>query len=442
LLIKTISGIRDVVSTKNHSERRAMDLDGKGTLDGAVETGQGMASSQAPESATPSVSRPVALLLAVAAGLAVANAYYAQPLLDVMADAFGISHATAGLIITLTQAGYGIGLLLVVPLGDLIDRRRLIIGQLLVLAAALLIVASAGRAGVLLAGLAAVGMLAVVTQLLVAHAASLARPSERGSVVGIVTSGIITGILLARTVSGTLSDLFGWRAVYLASAAATLVVVALLVKALPAQTRASVRVPYGRLIASVFTLFAQERVLRVRATLALLIFAAVTTLWTPMVLPLSAPPLSLSHTEVGLFGLAGALGAMGAATAGRLADRGLAERATGIALGLMLVSWLPIALLHISLVPLVIGVIVIDFALQVVHVSNQSLIYRVRPEAQSRLAAAYMLCYCVGSGGGSIVSTLVYDRFGWTGVCLLGAAFSALALLVWALARPRAAAAR
>ncbi|MEW6641238.1 MAG: MFS transporter [Pseudomonadota bacterium] len=404
-----------------------------------MEGGAGFA--QLAETSAPSVSAPVALLLAVAAGLAVANAYYAQPLLDVMADAFDLRHAVAGSIITLTQVGYAVGLLLVVPLGDLIDRRRLIIGQLSVLAAALLVVALAGRAAVLFAGLAVVGMLAVVTQLLVAHAASLARATERGRIVGIVTSGIITGILLARTVSGTLSDLYGWRSVYVASAVAILIIVALLAVALPAQTRPSVRVSYGRLIASVFTLFAQEKVLRLRGALALLIFAAVTTLWTPMVLPLSAPPLSLSHTQVGLFGLAGALGALGAAAAGRLADRGFAERTTGIALALMLLSWLPVAMLHVSLWPLVIGVVVIDFGLQAVHVSNQSLIYQFRPDAQSRLAAAYMLCYCVGSGGGSIASTLVYDRFGWTGVCLLGAVFGALALIVWALARPRVASA-
>ncbi|MBR1216868.1 MFS transporter [Bradyrhizobium sp. U87765 SZCCT0131] len=417
-----------------------MDLDGNGTLERAVAADAAYAGIS--KAVAPSVSAPVAWLLALAAGLAVANAYYAQPLIDVIADTFGLGHAVAGSIITLTQVGYAAGLVLVVPLGDLFDRRRLIIGQLVVLAAALLLVAFAGNAGVLLAGLAAVGMLTVVTQQLVAHAASLARPSERGRIVGIVTSGIITGILVARTVSGTLSDLLGWRSVYIVSAVAILLIALLLAATLPAQARPRVRVPYGRLIVSVFTLFAQEKVLRVRGALALLIFAAVTALWTPMVLPLSAPPLSLSHTQVGLFGLAGALGALGAAAAGRLADRGHAERTTGIALALMLLSWWPVALLHVSLWPLVIGIVVIDFGLQAVHVSNQSLIYQVRPDAQSRLAAAYMLCYCAGCGGGSLASTLVYDRFGWSGVCLLGAVFSALALLVWAVARPRPAPAR
>ena len=381
------------------------------------------------------LSRAVALLFSVACGLAVANVYFAQPLLDTMADEFVISHATVGIVMTVTQVGYGLGLLLVVPLGDLLDRRRLIVGQSLLSALALMAVALAPTAPALLAAMAAVGLLAVVTQVLVAYAAILARPGERGRAVGVVTSGIIIGILLARTVSGTLSDLLGWRSVYIVSAVATLVIVALLLKVLPRQARPGVRVSYPRLIGSVFTLFIEEPVLRIRAILAMLIFSAITVLLTPLVLPLSAPPMSLSHTEVGLFGLAGAAGALGASRAGSQSDRGLAQRTTGMGLAFMLVAWLPIALLSYSLWALVVGVIAIDFGLQSVHVANQSLIYRVRPEAQSRLTAGYMIFYSIGSAAGSIVSTLVYAHAGWTGVCVLGASVSALALLFWALTR-------
>lgn len=388
-----------------------------------------------PETAGPVLSRAVIVLFSMACGLAVANVYYAQPLLDTMADEFGISHAMVGIIITVTQIGYGLGLLLVVPLGDLLDRRRLVVGQSLLSVIALVAVASASTCAVLLAGMAAVGVFAVVTQVLVAYAAILARPSERGRVVGSVTSGIIAGILLARTVAGTLSDLFGWRSVYLVSAVATLLVSGLLYKALPRQTTSSARVSYPRLLASVFTLFAEEPLLRVRAILALLIFAAFTVLLTPMVLPLAAPPFSLSHTEIGLFGLAGAAGAFGASRAGSLADRGYAQRTTGAGLAIMLVSWMPIALLPYSLWGLIVGVVAIDFGLQSVHVANQSLIYRLRPEAQSRLAAGYMIFYSMGCAAGSIMSTLVYAQAGWNGVCLVGAAISTLALLFWALTR-------
>ena len=385
--------------------------------------------------AAPTLSRAVALLFSVACGLAVANVYFAQPLLDTMADEFAISHAAVGVVMTVTQIGYGLGLLLVVPLGDLLDRRRLIVGQSLLSAVALVAVALAPTAPVLLVAMAAVGLLAVVTQVLVAYAAILARPGERGRAVGVVTSGIIIGILLARTVSGTLSDLFGWRSVYIVSAVATLAIVALMLRVLPRQARPGVRVSYPRLIGSVFALFVEEPVLRIRAILAMLIFSAITMLLTPLVLPLSAPPLSLSHTEVGLFGLAGAAGALGASRAGSQADRGLAQRTTGVGLAIMLIAWLPIALLSWSLWALVIGVIAIDFGLQSVHVANQSLIYRVRPEAQSRLTAGYMIFYSIGSAVGSIVATLVYARAGWIGVCLVGATVSALALLFWALTR-------
>jgi predicted MFS family arabinose efflux permease len=381
------------------------------------------------------LSRTVTLLFAVACGLAVANVYYAQPLLDAMADEFGITPATVGLVVTVTQIGYGLGLLLLVPLGDLLNQRRLIVGLSLLSVLALLTVAAAPNGTVLLAGMGAVGLLAVVTQVLVAYVAALAPADERGRVVGVVTSGIIIGILLARTVSGTLSDLFGWRSVYVVSAAATLVIAAVLANVLPRREHRSAPIAYPKLIKSVFTLFMEEPVLRVRGLLALLIFTAITILWTPMVLPLSAPPFSLSHTEVGLFGLAGAMGAVGAARAGRLADRGYAQRTTGIALAIMLVSWLPIALLPYSLWGLILGVIAIDFGLQSAHVANQSLIYRVRPEARSRLTAGYMIFYSLGCAAGSIVSTLVYARAGWIGVCVLGAAISAVAFVYWAMTR-------
>ena len=380
-----------------------------------------------------SLSRATALLFSVTCGLAVANVYYAQPLLDTIADDFAISRAAVGIVITVTQVGYGFGLLLLVPLGDLLNRRRLIIGQSLLSVFALLAVAAAPTGTMLLAAMTAVGALAVVTQVLVAYAATLAKPAERGQAVGTVTSGIILGILLARTASGLFSDLFGWRSIYVVSAAATSIIAVLLFAMLPRQAIPGTRLSYARLIGSVFILFAEVPMLRIRAILALFVFAAITVLLTPVVLPLSGPPFSLSHAQIGLLGLAGAAGALGAARAGRLSDLGLGQRTTGTGLIVMLASWVPIALLPYSLWALVLGVVTIDYGLQSVHVSNQSLIYRVRPEAQSRLTAGYMIFYSIGCATGSITSTLVYAHAGWNGVCLLGAAISGTALLFWAL---------
>jgi len=371
------------------------------------------------------------LLFAIACGLAVGNVYYAQPLLDAMAEAFTMSPATIGIVITLTQIGYGLGLVLLVPLGDLLHRRRLIVTQTLLSAAALLMIALAPDSAWLLLGMTLTGLLAVVTQVLVAYAATLAIPAQRGRVVGVVTSGIVVGILLARTIAGAMADLAGWRAIYLLSAGLTLLMALLLLRVLPRDEAAQPPSGYVELIASVFSLFRQEPVLRQRAILALLTFASAMVLWTPMVLPLAAPPLSLSHSEIGLFGLAGAAGALAAARAGHLADRGLGQWVSGLSLLLMVASWLPIALTQSSLWALLLGVITLDLGLQAVHVTSQSMIYNVRPEAQSRLTAGYMLFYSIGSALGSITSTAMYAWAGWTGVCLLGAAINAVALGYW-----------
>lgn len=377
------------------------------------------------------LARGVVLMAAVASGLAVASVYYAQPLLDAMGQELGLPQATLGWIIAVTQLGYGLGLLALVPLGDILDRRTLIIGQTVLSALAQALVALAGRSEVLFAGFFLVGLLAVVAQLHVAHMASQAAPEARGRVVGTVTTGIICGILLARAAAGVAADGFGWRAIYVIAALANAVVLVLMARRLPRQAVRGARLGYVALVRSVLTLFVQERMLRVRATLAMLIFMAITVLWTSMALALRSGPQPMSHTAVGLFGFAGVLGAAGAQFAGRRADQGQAQRTTGLALVLMLLSWAAIAALPWSVGALVLGVVVIDFGLQAVHVSNQSLIYRVRPEAQSRLTAGYMVFYSIGCAIGSVLSTQAFDRAGWPGVCAVGAATSAAALMHW-----------
>ncbi|KTD86257.1 transporter [Paenibacillus etheri] len=390
------------------------------------------ASEQVPVSI---ISRNVALLFSIACGIVVANIYYAQPLLDAISNEFGISHSFVGLVITITQIFYALGLLLLVPLGDLLNRRWLIAGQMLLSVLALIVVGTATSSIVLFVGIAAVGFLAVVTQTLVAFAATLAAPAERGRVVGVVTSGIVIGILLARTFAGVLMDLAGWRSVYLVSAIFTLIMACVLFRVLPHFEHKRESLSYLQLIRSMFTLFAQERTLRIRAALGMMIFIAFSILWTSLVLPLSAPPFSLSHTAIGAFGLAGVAGALAAARAGRLADRGLGQKTTGVALILLLISWLPISYVQHSLLALIVGIILLDLAVQAVHVTNQSMILTLRPEARSRLTAGYMIFYSIGSATGSIASTSIYVYFGWNGVSLLGAIVSALALLFWSLTK-------
>lgn len=377
------------------------------------------------------LTRSVTLLFAVTCGLAVANVYFAQPLLDSMAESLAVPSSRIGIVVTLTQIGYAIGLLFVVPLGDLLDRKWLVIGQMVLSTVALGAVALAPNFSWLLAAMWMVGSMAVVVQVLVAYTAALAKPSERGQAIGTVTSGIVLGILLARFVSGVVADVAGWRGVYCVSAVLMLAMALVLWRVLPVQPLGRVKTRYGALLLSVFHLYREERTLRVRGILALLIFAAFSVLWTSMVLPLSAAPFNLSHTQIGLFGLAGVAGALAASKAGRWADRGLGQRTSGIALALLTLSWLPNAFVEYSLLALVAGVVVLDFAVQAVHVTNQSLIFAARPDAQSRLVGAYMCFYSIGSALGAIAATQMYAAWGWKAVCLLGATISATALVYW-----------
>lgn len=377
------------------------------------------------------LTRGLTLLLAAACALAVATVYLAQPLLESMAASLGVSSARAGLVVGMTQAGYALGLLLIVPLGDLLDRKRLILGQLLVSSGALLAVAFAVDWAVLLVAMALVGLAAVVVQVMVAHAATLATPVEQGQAVGTVTSGVVLGILSARLVSGTVADLLGWQGVYGVAAVLALAMAGLLAWRLPAAKPQGPRQRYLALLASVLRLYRHDRLLRQRGLFAVLVFAAFSVLWSAMVLPLSAAPLALDHTQVGLFGLAGVAGALAAARAGRLADKGHGRRVTGWALGLLTLSWLPIACLEQSLLALVIGILMLDLAVQAVHVTNQSLLLAGRGEMASRLIGAYMCCYSLGSGVGAVVATWVYGQWGWVAVCGLGAGISALAWGYW-----------
>jgi predicted MFS family arabinose efflux permease len=371
-------------------------------------------------------------IVSASAGLSVANIYYAQPLLDVIARDMGISSNAIGLIGTLTQVGYALGLIFIVPIGDLVDRRRLIIGQGLLSAIVLAGVATAGAAVILFASMVVMGLLAVVVQILVGYAAALATGNQRGKVVGMVTSGIVAGILAARALAGAVADLGGWRAVYIASALVTLLMVGLLAWVLPrAEPGQKTSDTYSRVVLSIPAMFLREPILRVRGMLALLVFASFSTLWTALVLPLSTPPYSYSHARIGLFGLVGLAGAIAASYAGRFADRGHGQWTTGISLALLLASWGLIALLPLSIPLLLVGVLLLDLAVQAVHVTNLSVIVALHPEKSGRLIGGYMVFYSVGSAIGAIATTTAYARFGWFGVCLLGATFSAGALALW-----------
>jgi len=378
------------------------------------------------------VSTSLAWLFAIASGLSVANVYYAQPLLDALAQDFGISHAAVGGVITATQLGCALALLFLVPLGDRVDRRRLMAMQMLALTIALIAVGMAQSTLSLLAGMLAVGLLGTaMTQGLIAYAASAAAPHEQGRVVGTAQGGVFIGLLLARVFAGGVSDLAGWRGVYFCAALLMLGIAIPLWGRLPILPPATCTLSYPHLLASMLTLLRQEKVLQVRGMLALLMFAAFNIFWSALVLPLSAPPYNFSHTLIGAFGLAGVVGALAGARAGQWADKGYARRTSGLALLVLLLAWWPLSLMDVSLWALVMGIVLLDLGGQALHVTNQSLIFRTHPDAHSRLVGLYMMFYAVGSGLGAISTTVTYARFGWQGVCLLGATVSLLALAFW-----------
>lgn len=386
--------------------------------------------------AVPALSRGAVFLFALAAGMSVANVYYAQALLDRLASDFAISHAAIGGVLTATQLGCALALLLLVPLGDLVERRRLMLVQMLMLAGALVLAGCAQSAAILTSAMLLTGLLGTaMTQGLIAYAASAAHAGERGRVVGATQGGVFLGLLLARVVAGAISDVAGWRSVYLCSAAAMLLLALLILRSLPVLRVARSGMTYPALLASMFTLLRTHRILRIRGILALLMFAAFNVFWSALVLVLSAPPYSYSHTMIGSFGLVGAIGAMVASAAGRLADRGLERRTTLVALLLLLLAWLPLSLMTLSLWMLVIGIVLLDMGGQAIHVTNQGMILRSSADSHSRLVGAYMLFYAVGSGAGAIGATIVHAHAGWIGVCALGAAISFLALLCWAATR-------
>lgn len=379
---------------------------------------------------TQGLSPALILLMSVATGLAVASNYYAQPLLDTIARAFNLSASSAGFIVTAAQLGYAAGLLFLVPLGDMFERRMLIVSMTLLAAGGMLITASSQSLTMMIVGTALTGLFSVVAQILVPLAATLASPEKRGKVVGTIMSGLLLGILLARTVAGLLASLGGWRTVYWVASVLMVVMALALWRGLP-KVKQENHLNYPQLLASVFSLFTQDKLLRTRALLGCFTFANFSILWTSMAFLLAAPPFNYSEGVIGLFGLAGAAGALGARPAGGLADKGKSHLTTSAGLVLLLLSWAAIWYGHVSVLALIVGILVLDLTVQGVHITNQTVIYRVKPEARNRLTAGYMTSYFIGGAAGSLISASAWQHAGWSGVCGIGAIVAALSLVVW-----------
>jgi len=382
------------------------------------------------KSPQPGLSPALVALMSIATGLAVASNYYVQPLLATVAQAFDLSFNQAGFIVTTAQLGYAAGLLLLVPLGDMFERRGLIVVMSLLAAGGMAITALSSTLALMLLGTALTGLFSVVAQILVPLAATLASPEKRGRVVGTVMSGLLLGILLARTVAGALAQLGGWRTVYWVASVLMVAMSLALWRYLP-RFKQSVDLNYAQLLKSIFSLYLQHPIMRTRAITGCLIFANFSVLWTSMAFLLSSPEWGYSDGEIGLLGLVGAAGALAARQAGALADKGKARLTTSIGLLILLLSWGFTAVGAHSLPALIVGIILLDLAVQGVHITNQSVIYRAMPEARNRLTAGYMTSYFLGGAAGSLLSASAFQIAGWYGVCLCGVLLTVANILNW-----------
>lgn len=382
----------------------------------------------------PDISSGMVLLLAFASGLIVANLYYAQTLVGPISVATGLSARAAGLIVTLTQIGYTLGLLFVVPLGDLLENRRLIVTALLFTAVALMVAALSTSAWLFLAAALAIGLGSVAAQILVPFAAHLSKEATRGRTVGKVVSGLLLGIMLARPVASLVADHAGWHVVFGGASLAIVALAALLRAKLPTRVP-SAPMPYAKLIGSLWHLFATTPVLRRRAAYHAGLFGAFSLFWTVTPMMLAGPLFHLSQSGIAVFALVGMAGAVASPIAGRLADAGHTLAATAAALALGVAGFaLPMLapdsrLLGLGL--LVLASIILDMGVAANLVLGQRAIFNLGAEVRSRLNGIYFALFFAGGALGSALGAWVYASYGWHAALLTGMAFPGLALLYW-----------
>ena len=374
----------------------------------------------------------ITLILAVACGLIAANLYYTQPLVESISSAVGLSSGAAGLIVTLTQIGYGIGLLFIVPLGDLLENRKLVVTLLILTAIVLIIAAEVRSAALFLAASLLIGVGSVAAQVLVPYAAHLSPEETRGRNVGNVMSGLLLGIMLARPVSSLVENYFGWHAIFILSSAMLLVLALVLAKVLPAR-RPQTTVNYPAILSSMLQLLKTTPILRRRALYHAFLFGMFSLFWTTVPLVLTSPVFHFSSTGVALFALAGVSGAAAAPIAGRLADKGLIRAATGLSIVLVILSGLLPMLFAggsiLSIVILVAAAILLDMGVSANMVLGQRAIFALGAEVRSRLNGLYMAIFFAGGAIGSAVGGWAYAMGGWQAALWVGVLFPALAML-------------
>lgn len=378
------------------------------------------------------LSKNLLLLMATGCGLSVANLYYNQPLLADMAQTFHVTAREMGNISMLTQIGYAAGLFMFVPLGDIKERRRLITTLLGLVAIALISVGAAPNLTALGIASFILGATTVVPQLIVPYAAQLAGPGNQGKAVGIVMSGLFFGILLARTISGYIGDIYGWRTMFFLASALMILLLIILKFKLPQGKPSVSKFTYPQLLRSTWQLVLEQPLLREASLMGSMLFGAFSVFWTTLAFFIKEPPYHYGTEIAGLFGLVGVVGATFAPLAGRLADRKNPRFTAGMAALITLAAYIIFGLWGYRLWGLIAGVILLDLGVQSAQISNQTRIYGLLPEAKNRLNTVYMVTYFLGGSIGSLIGSYFWSLWQWNGVCTAGSALVLLSLAIWA----------
>lgn len=378
------------------------------------------------------LSKGLIALMAVCTGLIVANIYYCQPLIVLISKSFGVAESEAGKVAFFTQAGYALGLLFFVPLGDKLERKGQILWMTGCAVLSLAFAALAPNLWSLEIASLLIGATSVIPQLILPMSAHLASPARMGKVIGSIMSGLLIGILLSRTLSGLVGAWLGWRGMFWVAAGLSFVMLVIMRRAFPVSMPAFTG-SYGGLMRSLGTLIREQPILREASSINALVFATFGMFWTTMVLHLSGAPFHFKSDVIGLFGLAAAAGALAAPLVGGSADKRNPRIAIGYGLGLLFASFVLLYIYRSSVTGIVAGIVLLDLAMQCIHVSNQSRVYTLIPGARNRLNTVYMTVSFMGTALGSFVGLYVWAQVGWKGVCVTGMVLATLAFVIFSL---------